>query len=80
MKLYIVDSELEQLTSIAGINEEIANKILDFVESSEFGELNDLEKVEGVGPELLTRISTRSHFCRVLSTSEVTDCLSHTST
>lgn len=58
MKLYIVDSELEQLTSIAGINEEIANKILDLVESDEFGELNDLEKVEGVGPELLTRIST----------------------
>ena len=58
MKLYIVDSELEQLTSIAGINEEIANKILDFVESDEFGELIDLEKVEGVGPELLTRIST----------------------
>jgi hypothetical protein len=58
MKLYIVDSELEQLTSIAGINDEIANKILDFVESDEFGELNDLEKVEGVGPELLTRIST----------------------
>jgi hypothetical protein len=58
MKLYIVDSEIEQLTSIAGINEEIANKILEFVESDEFGELNDLEKVEGVGPELLTRIST----------------------
>ena len=58
MKLYIVDSELEQLTSIAGINEEIANKILDFVKSDEFGELNDLEKVDGVGPELLTRIST----------------------
>lgn len=58
MKLYIVDSEIEQLTSIAGINEEIANKILEFVESDEFSELKDLEKVEGVGPELLTRIST----------------------
>jgi len=58
MKLYIVDSEIEQLTSIAGINEEIANKILEFVEGVEFNELKDLEKVEGVGPELLTRIST----------------------
>ena len=58
MKLNIIDSELGQLTSIAGINEEIANNILEFVESDKFIELKDLEKVEGVGPELLTRIST----------------------
>ena len=58
MKLNIIDSELEQLTSIAGINEEIAKNILEFVESDKFIELKDLEKVEGIGPELLTRIST----------------------
>lgn len=52
-----MDSEIEQLTSIAGINEEIASNILEFVESGEFLELKDLEKVEGVSPELLTRIS-----------------------
>ncbi len=56
MKLNIYEAELEQLTSIAGINVEIARNIVKYVQSDEFIEFKDLERVEGVGPALLERL------------------------
>lgn len=49
MKLNVYEAELEQLTSIAGINVEIAKNILKYVQSDEFIEFKDLDRVEG-GP------------------------------
>jgi len=56
MKLNIYEAELEQLTSIAGINVEIAKNIVKYVQSEEFIELEDLDRVEGVGPTILERL------------------------